>query len=72
MLIYHGEADTTVPRALSDITLGRYCAIGATVELKSYPGADHTSVIPAALGDITAFFAARLAGQPATSSCPAG
>jgi len=71
VLIYHGEADTTVPRELSDITLGRYCAIGATVELKSYPGADHTSVIPAALGDIQAFFAARLAGQPAASSCPA-
>ncbi len=72
VLIYHGEADTTVPRALSDITLGRYCAIGATVELKSYPGADHTSVIPAALGDIQAFFQGRLAGTPPTSSCPAG
>ena len=42
VLIFHGEADTTVPRALTDITLGRYCAIGATVEVKSYPGARTT------------------------------
>ncbi|MFT3855848.1 MAG: alpha/beta fold hydrolase [Ilumatobacteraceae bacterium] len=69
VLIVHGEADTTVPRALTDITLGRYCAIGATVEVKSYPGQDHTSVITAALTDIKDFFHARLDGQPATSSC---
>ena len=69
VLIFHGEADTTVPRALTDITLGKYCAIGATVEVKSYPGADHVSVITAALGDITTFYKDRLAGTPATSSC---
>lgn len=69
VLIFHGEADTTVPRALTDVTLGKYCAIGATVEVKSYPGADHVSVIPAALGDVTAFFNDRLAGKPATTSC---
>jgi pimeloyl-ACP methyl ester carboxylesterase len=69
VMIFHGEADRTVPRALTDITLGRYCAIGATVEVKSYPGQDHTSVITAALDDIKGFFNARLAGQPATSSC---
>ena len=69
VLIFHGEADTTVLPAWTDITLGRYCAIGATVELKSYPGQDHTSVITAALGDIKAFFNARLAGEPAATSC---
>jgi pimeloyl-ACP methyl ester carboxylesterase len=69
VMIFHGEADTTVPRALTDITLGRYCAIGATVEVKSYPGQDHTSVITAALNDIKAFFNARLAGEPAATSC---
>lgn len=69
VLIIHGDADTTVPPALTDITLGKYCAIGATVEVKKYPGQDHTSVISAALEDVKAFFNARLAGQPAASSC---
>ena len=69
VMIIHGEADNTVPRALTDITLGRYCAVGATVEVKSYPGQDHTSVITAALTDIKDFFHARLAGEPAATSC---
>ena len=42
---------------------------GVTVERKTYPGTDHTSVIPAALGDIVAFANDRLAGLPAPSSC---
>ncbi|MEO5900462.1 MAG: lipase family protein [Ilumatobacteraceae bacterium] len=70
VMIFHGEADTTVPRALTDLTLADYCKVGATVEVRSYPGATHTSVIAAALGDILAFLDARLAGQPPTSSCP--
>jgi alpha-beta hydrolase superfamily lysophospholipase len=69
VLIFHGDADTTVPRALTDLTLADYCKVGATVEVKTYPGANHTSVIPAALGDIIGFFDARLAGQPAATSC---
>jgi pimeloyl-ACP methyl ester carboxylesterase len=72
VLIVHGEADTTVPRALSDVTLKRYCALGATIELKSYPGADHVGVLTAAAADIVSFLNARLAGTPANSSCPAG
>ncbi len=69
VLMYHGDADTTVPPILSTVTLGKYCAVGATVELKTYAGADHGSVIPAALPDIVAFFEARLAGEPAATSC---
>ena len=69
ILLYHGDADTTVPPAASKNILDRWCAIGVTVSRKVYPGADHVSVILAAVGDITAFVQARLAGQPATSSC---
>ena len=39
------------------------------VSTKVYPGADHTNVIVAALGDINAYVDARLAGQPAASTC---
>ncbi len=37
VLIFHGEADTTVLPAWTDITLSRYCAIGATVEVEVVP-----------------------------------
>ena len=69
VLIFHGDADATVPIVLTEITLGKYCAIDAPVEVRTYPGADHTSVIIAAIGDIQQFYADRLNGLPATSSC---
>jgi alpha-beta hydrolase superfamily lysophospholipase len=72
VLIVHGEADTTVPRGLSDITLKRYCDLGTTIELKSYPGADHVGVLTSAAADIVGFLTARLAGAPALSNCAAG
>jgi alpha-beta hydrolase superfamily lysophospholipase len=71
VLIVHGDADTTVPPQLSPITVGRYCKVGATIALKTYPGADHSSVITASRSDVEAFFADRLAGRPATSDCTA-
>ncbi len=55
--------------AVSETLLQKYCALGVTVSRKTYPGTDHTSVIPAALTDILAFANDRLAGRPAPSSC---
>jgi len=52
-------------------TLDAYCTAGARIELKSYAGASHTSVIGASQKDVAAFFAARLSGQPALTSCAA-
>ena len=69
IFIYHGDQDTTVPPATSAAVAARYCALGVTVDRKVYPGTDHTSVIPAALGDILNYLRDRLDGKPAPSSC---
>ncbi len=69
IFLYQGEADQIIPVSVSQTLLQDYCAIGVTVSRKTYPGADHTSVIPAAVADILAFANDRLAGKPAPSSC---
>jgi hypothetical protein len=69
MFLYQGEADQIIPVAVSQTLLGKYCALGDVVERKTYPGKDHTSVIPAALPDILNYAADRLAGKAAPSSC---
>jgi alpha-beta hydrolase superfamily lysophospholipase len=69
IFLYQGQGDQVIPVQASAELLQRYCALGVTAERKTYPGTDHTSVIPAALGDIVAFANDRLAGLPAPSSC---
>ena len=69
IFIYQGDEDQIIPVEISKMLLDRYCAIGVTAYRKTYPNTDHTSVIPAALLDITAYVTARIAGQPAPTSC---
>jgi pimeloyl-ACP methyl ester carboxylesterase len=69
IFIYQGEQDQIIPVSVSATLLQKYCALGVTASRKTYPGADHTSVIPAALSDILAFANDRLSGRPAPSSC---
>ena len=57
IFIYHGDQDTTVPPAVSAAVASSYCGLGVTVDRKVYPGTDHISVIPAALGDIFGYAA---------------
>jgi pimeloyl-ACP methyl ester carboxylesterase len=70
LFIYHGDADTTVPPIISQLMFRSYCALGVTAQRTVYPGKDHISVIAAALGDIEAWAADRIAGEPAPSNCP--
>ena len=69
IFIYHGGADDLVPPQLSAELLARYCALGVTASRTVYPDTDHISVIAAAYADIGAYLRARLAGEPAPSSC---
>ncbi len=69
IFIYQGTNDEQIPVATSATVAAKYCRLGVTVVRKVYPGATHTTVIPAALGDISAYIGARLAGQPAPRSC---
>jgi alpha-beta hydrolase superfamily lysophospholipase len=69
IFLYQGEADQIIPVGVSATLLKDYCALGVPVSRKTYPGADHTSVIPAAVVDILAFANDRLAGKPAPVGC---
>jgi pimeloyl-ACP methyl ester carboxylesterase len=69
IFIYHGDRDTTVPPAVSAAVTSSYCGLGVTVDRKVYPGTNHISVVPAALGDIFAYARDRLAAKPAPSTC---
>jgi alpha-beta hydrolase superfamily lysophospholipase len=69
IFLYQGEADQIIPVSVSATLLKDYCALGVPVSRKTYPGADHTSVVPAAVADILAFANDRLAGKPAPVGC---
>lgn len=73
VLMIHGTADTTIPVITSQLVLDRYCRLGGPpVERRTYEGEDHVSVVAAAQADVDAFIDARVAGDEAASSCPAG
>ena len=61
--------DDLVPPQLSAELLARYCELGVTASRTVYPDTDHVSVIAAAYADVGAYLQARLAGEPAPSSC---
>jgi acetyl esterase/lipase len=70
VLMYHGTADEQIPAVASELVLDRYCDLGgAPVERRTYEGQTHRSVIEVAMPDILAFIDARLAGEPAATSC---
>ena len=69
ILIIHGEQDEQIPLVSSKLLLDRMCGIGQRVERRTYPGS-HAGVIGPSLPDMLAWIDARMAGQPAPSSCP--
>jgi pimeloyl-ACP methyl ester carboxylesterase len=71
VLIIHGEQDEQIPTVSSKLLLDRMCGIGQVVERRTYPGS-HAGVIAPSLPDMLAWIDARLAGDPAPTSCPAG
>jgi len=69
LLILHGTADTTVPRASSDALDQALCASGATVRYDVYQGLTHRQVVGGAAGDALIWVQARFAGTAAPSNC---
>jgi alpha-beta hydrolase superfamily lysophospholipase len=69
IFLYHGDADELIPVGVSETLLHDYCRLGVAVSRKTYPGANHTSVVTAAVSDILAFANARLAGSPPPVGC---
>jgi pimeloyl-ACP methyl ester carboxylesterase len=68
LLVTQGGKDTLVTPDATDAYVAAACATGTPVELRSYPDADHGSVMEES-ADALAWMAARVAGQPATSTC---
>jgi Secretory lipase len=68
VLQYRGLADEVIPAATENATHEAYCAAGVTTQWNTYPG-DHILTDNEAIGDVTGWFTARFAGQPATGNC---
>lgn len=69
LLVVHGEADESLPPALSEQLVDELCAAGVTVEYRTYPGATHDGVLAAAAGDVGPWLDDRRAGSDPRSTC---
>ena len=70
LLVVQGTADQEEPQFITDAFVSKACAAGDTVDYRLYPGAGHGDPeLTASSGDIAAWFADRVNGAPATSTC---
>ena len=63
VLVIQGDADRTIPKGLTDRFASKACAVGDTVDYRTYPGTSHDGSLSAAQPDILAWIAARAAGN---------
>lgn len=70
LLLVQGTADTTVVPARTRDLNARLCRNGQVTEYVEVPGADHGNVGSRHSAEIRAWMNARLAGEPAISTCP--
>lgn len=69
VFIGHGTSDDQVPIDLSARLQAKYCALGASVDRRTYPGVGHTGVIDAANDDVLAFITDVFEGHRPENSC---
>lgn len=69
LLLVQGGRDAIVVPARTDALVERLCGLGQVVERIDLPEADHDTVTGAAEPQITAWVAARFAGEPAVDDC---
>lgn len=67
ILLYHAMSDSVVPYSQAEELRNRYCAAGASVTWRSFPG-DHRDGDEQA-AEVRAFVADRFAGRPAPGNC---
>jgi pimeloyl-ACP methyl ester carboxylesterase len=68
-LLLQGEADTVVAPPLTAELATALCALGQTVDFRTYPGIEHTELVPAATADVLGWLGDRFAGRPASGNC---
>jgi len=70
LLVVQGTADQFALQPLTDAFVSKACAAGDTVDYRLYAGANHGDPeLTASSSDIAAWFAERVDGTPATSTC---
>jgi len=69
MLVYQGLSDSVVYKIFTDKYVQKACALGNTVEYKTFSGKDHYEENDAAEKDVLEWMQARLGGVPAPSTC---
>ena len=69
LFIAQGDRDELVPKPTTDQYVQRACGVGDHILYRVYPGQDHIGARDASVKDIQAWMAARVAGQPAPSTC---
>jgi pimeloyl-ACP methyl ester carboxylesterase len=69
LFVAQGTADFLVPQSSTDEFVKKACAAGDTVDYRVYLGATHVGVLDAAATDVATWFADRVQGAPAASTC---
>jgi hypothetical protein len=59
------------PQIFTDAFVKQACAAGDTVDYRVVTGANHGEELNATVNDVAAWFADRVSGAPAPSSCSA-
>jgi hypothetical protein len=70
LFLAQGTADDRVNVQRTRDFFARVCEVGQVTDLVIVDGADHGSIVPAALPQATAWMQDRLAGAPSPDSCP--
>ena len=70
LFVVQGGADIVVLPARTAALLERLCGIGQVVETFDIPTADHNTITGQAEAEISAWIAARFAGDPVVDGCP--
>jgi pimeloyl-ACP methyl ester carboxylesterase len=70
LLLVQGGADITVVPARTQALYERLCELGQVVSFLDLPTADHGTEIPLAAPQVQSWLTARLAGDPAPTTCP--
>ena len=70
LLVVQGTADQFALQPLTDAFVSKVCASGDTVDYRLYEGATHGDPeLNVLSSDVAAWFADRVAGKPAASTC---
>jgi hypothetical protein len=69
MFVYQGLSDDVVFKVFTDQYAQKACALGNTLDYRTYSGKDHYEENEAAEKDVLEWMQARLGGIAAPSSC---